>query len=249
MSRLLYSPRFKAFFIHFLISILCLSVFLAFALLYMYPSPLYYAVGSLYVFLVLFFSGIILGPVCTLIVFDKKKKNLKADIIVICLAQILLVSYGVKVIIQSRPVWIVYNKDRFDLIRASDVDKESLSKAAREYSQLPWLGPEWVAALPPSDTSYRSSLLLEAVMGGADIPQRPNLYLSLNLITNNIVRDSHGLDELYSYNSSYTVKEALKSFPEADCWVPMMAPVKSMVVLLNRKNEKILGVVNLQPWL
>ena len=149
---------------------------------------------------------------------------------------------------EGRPAWVVYNVDRFDLVRVLDIDERDLDKAPAQYRKPTWLWPEWVGALEPKDVEQRNSLLFEVLEGGSDLAQRPYLYHPLPEIKEQLRERARPLTELEAFNPSETVKRVLKDWPSANAWVPLMASAKPMVVLLDKEKSEVISVVDLRPW-
>jgi hypothetical protein len=122
-----------------------------------------------------------LGPLLTLIVFNPKKKSLIWDLAVIVAVQIGALGYGVWVMAQSRPVFLVGATDRFELVTANQIRPEELAAASMpEWRTLSWTGPVVVGAQPPADPDERLNLSLRALEGGPDVPQLPRYFLPLS---------------------------------------------------------------------
>lgn len=107
---------------------------------------------------------------------------------------------------------------------------------------------DWVASVNPADPQKRSELMMESTMGGSDLPQRVDLYVPLASEAPQIKAKSHALNELEKYNPPADVQTALAKWPQADGWLPLMARVQPMVVLVNKAEGKPLAVVDLRPW-
>ncbi|WAJ38425.1 type IV pilin accessory protein [Pseudomonas sp. GOM7] len=240
--------RLKAFSLHLGLSgvIALLALFVVFKL--WYPNPLHAAVGVTHVFLLLLLVDVILGPLLTLLVFKERKKTLVFDLSVIAVLQLSALSYGLWTVAEGRPAWLVFNTDRFDLVRVLDIDARKLDQAAPEFRQPSWLGPRWVAATPPDDSAARNELIFESVQGGSDVPQRPELYLSLADSSKRIKERLYPLSELQRFNSADEIQSAISQWPEADAWLPLMAGTP-MVVLLRKETAEVVAVVDLRPWL
>lgn len=125
------SRRVKFFLTHLTISILISLFILAWVFWVWYPESLAKAVGVTHIFLMLLVVDMIIGPLLGLIVYKEGKNTLKFDLSVIFLIQISALIYGVYAIAQGRPVWIVYNVDRFDLVRNNEVIRDGLQKKKR----------------------------------------------------------------------------------------------------------------------
>lgn len=240
--------RLRAFFLHALISLLFASAALILIFIVWYPSPLHNAVGVSSIVLLLLGVDVTLGPVLTLILAKQGKRGLLFDLIVIALLQISAFGYGLFVVAEGRPVWIVFNNDRFDLVRAHDLQNPYREKASAAYRRLSFSGPVWVAAQSPEDSNNRNTLLMESIVAGVDLPQRPDLYFPYSDAADQVREKSQSLSELYKYNHIDQVKKILSLWPEADAFLPMMAPVKPMAVLVNKKSAQVVAVVELNPW-
>lgn len=230
------------------------SVALALALLFVvfgvwYPEPLATAVGVTHIFLILLAVDVTLGPLLTLLVAKEFKKSLKFDLSIIIVMQIAALIYGVGVVAQGRPVWLVFNGDRFDLVQAYELaDNPYVEKARESYKHLSWFGPKWVAAKQPEDMEARNNLTFEAVFAGVDVPQRPDLYMPYEDDKATLMSKVQPLVNLGRYNSAADVEKTLREWPQADGFLPMMCRVKAMTVLINSHSGEVVAIVNLNPW-
>lgn len=238
--------RLRAFAVHLGLSALVAVLMLWLVFVCWYPAPLHTAVGVTEVFVLLLAVDVVIGPLLTLLVYDTRKKRLIVDVLAIVVLQLAAFAYGTWTVAQGRPAWLVFNVDRFDLVRALDVDQRYLQEAAPLYRQAPWDGPRWVAADNPSDPKRREQLMLEAGMGGSDLPQRPELYRPLAEMTAAISARALPLSKLDSLNAPAAVQAQLAPWPAADAWLPLMAGAQPMVVLLQK--GQVLAVVDLRPW-
>lgn len=240
--------RLKAFLLHLAASafIALLALLLVFRL--WYPAPLHEALGVTHIFLLLLLVDMILGPLLTLLVYKVGKKTLIMDLAVIACLQMAALGYGLWTVAEGRPAWIVYNTDRFDVVTVVDIDTRQLAEAQAQYRNAPWTGPRWAAAASPDDIEQRNSILFEATLGGSDIAQRPNLYRQLTEMTQAIQQRAQPLDKLTDFNDAKAVRVALHNWPDAAAWVPLMARVKPMVVLLGENKSDVIAIVDLNPW-
>lgn len=240
--------RFKAFLLHFASSAIVgiLTLVLVFQL--WYPAPLHEAVGVTHIFILLLLVDVVLGPLLTLLVFKVGKKTLIFDLSVILLLQLSALGYGLWAVAEGRPAWLVYNVDRFDLVRVLDIDERQLSEAREEYRTAPWFGPEWVGAAKPVDIAQQNVLLFESLMSRIDIAQRPNLYRPLTEMTDELRLRLRPLEALANYNDEQQLRTTLSHWPTADAWLPLMANAKPMTVLLRKDTAEVVAVVELKPW-
>lgn len=240
--------RLRAFAVHFSLSLLVAlaSLFLVFRI--WYPSPLSVAMGVTHVFLVMLLVDVTLGPVLTFCVFKQGKKTLKFDLAVIAVLQVGALVYGLHTVAEGRPAWLVFTTDRFDAVRPIDLDSRFSENVAPEYASAPVLGPRWVAAVRPDDVKADSDIVFESVFGGADLQHRPYLYHPIKSVAKDIGSRAQPLERLKEFNSESQVVEVLKQWPEADAWLPLMATVKPMVVLVKKQSLEVVAIVDLSPW-
>lgn len=240
--------RWRVFFIH--ISISCslaiLLLFLVFG--FWYPSPMDVATGVTSVFIVVLICDLILGPVLTFIIANPEKRHLKWDIGGVIFIQLLALSYGLWIVEQGRPAWLVFAVDRFDLVQVYELNTPYRDVAQKQYRTRNWLGPQWVYARPPDNIEDRNKLTFEALMAGVDIPQRPDLYLPLEEGFEVIIQKSQPLSKLNMFNSTDQVIRILELYPAATDFLPMMSRAKPMTVLIDRNAKKIVAIVDLVPW-
>lgn len=240
--------RVRAFLIHLAGSCCLALVALALVFLVWYPGPLPKAVGMAGIFFMMLGIDVILGPLLTLVVYNPAKKSLRFDLSVIVLLQLVAFGYGLMTIAQGRPAWYVFNKDRFDLAQAMDLDTRYLADARPEYRDTPWTGPRWVAAIAPKDVEKAQALMMESVAGGSDLPQRIDLYVPLADELANVKAKAHALSELSRYNPQASVDDVLKLWPKANAFLPLMARITPMTVLIDKADGTIIAVVDLRPW-
>lgn len=170
--------RLKAFLLHLAASALVALLALLLVFKLWYPAPLHAALGVTHILLLLLLIDVVLGPLLTLLIYKVGKKTLVMDLTIIAALQLAALGYGLWTVAEGRPDWIVYNVDRFDVVTAVDIDTRQLDEARTQYRNAPpRTGPQWVGALKPYDPEQSNNILFEAVQGGSDIAQRPNLYL------------------------------------------------------------------------
>lgn len=241
------SARIKAFLIHSLISISIAFLIIGLVFFIWYPAPLAKAVGVTQIFLMLLVIDVILGPLLTLLVFKHGKKTLLFDLSVIVLLQISALTYGLWAISQGRPAWLVFNVDRFDVVRVNDIDNRSIEKAKEEYKVPSWFYPKWVAATAPKNIDENNQVTFEAIFTGVDIAQRPNLYLPLETQKKKIKNKTFALNILYEFNDKKEVTHILTGYSNAVGFLPLKAINMDMTVLVDAQGE-VVKIVDLRPW-
>ena len=213
-----------------------------------YPAPLAKAVGVTNIFLMMLAIDVIVGPILGWLVYQEGKKTLKFDLSVIILIQIAALCYGVFSIEQGRPAWLVYNVDRFELVRKNELVDTNIQQAQPQFQQPSWFKPQYVATEFAKDIQQRNDEMFAEVLGGISIAQRPERYVELTQVTTQIQQRALPLKELEQYNPKTDVEKTLAKYPKADAWLPLKANAIDMVVLVNKESASIIKIVDLRPW-
>ncbi len=248
MIHSLLPPRVIAFLTHLAASILLALLTLALVFFVWYPAPLDTVVGVREIFFLILGVDVVIGPLMTLVVYRRGKKTLKFDLATIIVLQLAAFAYGLYTVAEGRPAWLVFNVDRFDLVRANELDERNRDEVKPEYRQVSWFGPRWVAARIPENIDERNNMTLEAALSGPDLPQRPKFYLPIQEEVERIRGKALSLGELDRFNSAEAVAAATARWPDADAWLPMKGRVRSVTVLINRARAEVIAVVDLKPW-
>lgn len=242
------SKRLKFFLSHLLLSFLVTLLVVGVVFFIWYPSLLATAVGVTHIFLMLLVIDVILGPLLGLLVYKEGKKTLKFDLSVIILIQIAALCYGVYSIEQGRPTWLVYNVDRFELVRKNELVDTNIQQAQPQFQKPSWFKPQYVATEFAKDTQQRSDEMFAEVFSGISIAQHPERYVEITQAKNQIKQRALPLAELEQYNSKADVEKTLVQYPKADAWLPLKANAVDMVVLVNKETASIIKIVDLRPW-
>jgi hypothetical protein len=242
--------RWSAFVTHLLISGGVALVAVSIVFFVWYPQPLQKAVGVTEIFLLLLLVDVVLGPFLTLAVFKPTKPSLKFDLTIIATLQVGALLYGLHTVYIGRPAWIVFAKDRFEIVRAVDIDQASSEKAKSEYKNAPPFGPKTVGVKPSSSVSERNEMLLRAAEGGADLQNFPHLYVSFEDVRKEIIARAMPFGELPQFNPAATseIEKIRGDYPSADGFVPVKAKAVDMTALVNRTKGDVIAIVDLRPW-
>lgn len=242
------SPRIRAFLIHLSASVSLALASMAVIFLAWYPSPLAKAVGVTDIFLIVLGVDVVIGPLLTFVVYKVGKRSLRFDLATIVCIQLAAFAYGFGTVAEGRPAWLVFSADRFDLVQAYQIDVRKQDLATPEYRTPPWTGAKWAYALRPDDPEQRQTILFEALIAGVDLAQRPDLYKPLADAADELRKRAQPLADLKQYNPPAEVERILAQWPEADAFLPMMARVHPVTVLINRESAQVIAIVDLNPW-
>lgn len=219
-----------------------------------YPTPLAGATGVTTIFLMLLAIDVIVGPVITLIVFDTAKKELKRDLLVVLALQVAALLYGLNAVFAARPVYAVFNVDRFDLVYANDLTDAKLHEVTLpQFRSAPLLGPEVIAARRPDTSKERNDILFGAVAGGDDLPQLPKYYIRYAEAQPLTAKRVKPLDVLRGLNPGDAARiDDLVRRHAARAggigFLPLRAKVKDLAVIVALDTAEVLEIADLKPW-
>lgn len=247
--------RFSAFGSHLIFSslIACLSSIIVFII--WYPGFLSYASGVAKIFLLLLAVDVTIGPLITLIIFNRQKKELRRDIIIVLLVQIIALLYGLHTVFITRPVYIVFNANRFDLVYANDLTEKNIKKArSPEFKSLPYFGPKVIAALLPNDPKIAAAIVMSAATGnGEDVQDFPEYYTSYQEQRTNVIKHTRPLSALKFINPKRIkeIDDLYQKYKIANIeagYIPLKAKLHDLVVILDHSTGKVLEISDFKPW-
>src|SRR3954471_17281769 len=96
-----------------------------------YPAPIFEALGAARLAALVLGVGLVVGPLLTWIVLTPGKPAhlARLDLAVIAALQVAALAYGLFVVTQARPVYLVFVRDRFEITTASEIRREELARA------------------------------------------------------------------------------------------------------------------------
>lgn len=175
-----YRAAAKAALLHGLCSLLVAAVaaWVVFAIWYAYPYR--ELAGGRELFLLVVAVDVVCGPLLTFVLFNpsKSRKELALDLGLVMLIQLAALGYGMWTVWQARPLYLVYEVDRFKLISAVDVDATALKRLPEDIAPQLWSGPKLVGIRPAKNAEESNKVLFEAATGGRDYAERPEFYVA-----------------------------------------------------------------------
>lgn len=219
-----------------------------------YPGALFDQAGGRELFRLIVGVDLVAGPLLVFIVFVPGKKGLAFDLVTIAVIQASALSYGVYVLFESRPAYIVFVKDRYELVRANDIADEELEKAKPgPYATLPWTGPRLVGAPIPKDPDEQFRLMMSA-MNGADIQSFPRYYTDYGKVTAQVLARAAPIARLRELNPGRQADidrlVAKLGRPEAALrFLPMRAGKHAdLTVVVDAGSAAVLSIAAFRPW-
>lgn len=164
---------------HLLLSVLIAAVAGAFVFLVWYPAPYDQLSGGRELFLLMIFIDVICGPLLTLVIFNpnKPKRELWRDLALVAMIQLFALGYGLQTVWAARPLFLVFEVDRFKVVGQPDIPVLSTQALATTIRPSIFSGPTVVAVREPDDENERQKILFESIQGGRDYAHHPEFYI------------------------------------------------------------------------
>ncbi len=182
MNMRLIKLRFRAAAVHLFISIVAAgcAAYLVFFLLY--PKPFNITSGGNDLFLLLLSVDLVMGPLLTFAVISPNKTRavLAKDLAVIGALQLAALLYGLTTVYAVRPVYLVHEVDRVQVVTAADVDEVELRSAMPEFQRLPLFGVRLIGVRQPLDGDEKLAAIEQAMAGGKDVSMRPGWWIPID---------------------------------------------------------------------
>jgi len=247
--------RWRAASIHFCFTLALALVALALLFGVWFPQPFTQAAGADRLIMLLIGIDLVLGPLLTLIVYRQGKRGMLFDLWVIATVQVTALVYGMIMIAQSRPIFVVVTADMTYLVSNRSLSDDDLEQAPTAgLRSRSWLGPVLVAAPAPTDRKQRDALL-NSSLAGKDIDRLPAYYRPYASAGIELVSKSRALAELVKLTSATDavtrfVKEQAVPIEQLH-FQPLRGrdPDADTTLVFDTRTAEIVGVIPVDPWI
>jgi hypothetical protein len=252
MKSLNWSFRLKASLIHLCACAIVATIVAIVVFALWYPGDYRKMSGGTELFLLVTSVDVTIGPLITLVIFNKNKplNRLRLDVAIIVVLQLAAFSYGLYMVSISRPVVLALEEDRFRVVARLDVYMPELDSASPEYKNLSLTGPQLVRSPLPTDPQLKSDALVIA-MHGYDIGSRPSLWKPWDTEARNVAlahaKPIETLMQRYPTRQNdidVAIRRTGKSIDKL-VYLPMLTFREDWVALLDRSDG---GVVGFAPF-
>jgi hypothetical protein len=215
---------------------------------FLYPYPFIEISGGRHLFLLLVAVDVVLGSVLTFSVFSSTKLRsvLMRDLIMIGMLQTAALGYGLWTLYTARPVYLVYEVDRFKVITAADVDKSDLSEAPPQFREFPIFGVQTIGIRGARDGEDKLRSL-ELELAGKELSLQTQWWQPLSEENRASMRQ-HGkplmLLRQQAGDGGKEIDRILREagLADADALVlPMVARMTTWTVVLDKRDLKSIG--------
>lgn len=249
-----WKDRLQASAVHLALSALvaALAALLVFGL--WYPYPYREISGGRELFMLLVTVDIILGPLITLGIFDRRKpwKELRRDLVLVVLLQMLALVYGLWTVAMARPVHVVFEIDRFRIVHAIDVPSELLPQTPAGVTALPYTGPTLLGLRSFKDGQEQMAATMAALQG-VSLGFRPDLWQNYDLSRKDVLRVAKPVGQLKARFPAFVQKIDAALAGKGDVadnvqYVPLAGRKDFWTVLVDGRNGDVLGYLPLDSF-
>lgn len=219
-----------------------------------YPYPYREISGGRELFLLVVAVDVILGPLITLAVFNRKKPwtELRRDLAMVGVLQLSALGYGLWTVAVARPVHLAFEVDRFRVVHAIEVPEELLSRAPEGVKAMPWLGPT-LLSVRPFRSSAESFDATMAALEGLHLGARPDLWETYAQAAPRVLTAARPVSDLKTRfaASAREIDGVLKQAgrqPESLVYLPMVGRSAFWTVFLDAATADIVAFMPLDPF-
>lgn len=200
--------RVGAFLIHLGISLVIFAVLAALVLYVWYPDFFFASDGGWQGIRIIVLVDLVLGPLLTLVVFNRNKprKELTRDLSMIATFQAVCLVAGVYVVYTERPLALVYVDGQFFSMSADDY--RSAGVEVPDFSGLPGSYPKQVAVVLPEDLAEQGKVRGEALRSRTPLRALAEYYEPLSFEMLNADKEAIAIEELKQRNQGAAKLEA-----------------------------------------
>ncbi len=245
--------RWKASFIHLIISILVVGSVAAYIVYFWYPPALMHMAKADRLLMLIGGVDLVVGPLLTLIVYKADKPKLKFDLAVIAMIQFSFLAYGLYTTWNSRPVFLVAVPDRFELVFANEINAKELAKSTdKRFNDLSFAKPLLVGAAMPSEQKLQEEIMMSAVAGHGDIQTMPRYFVDYSQVSSNLIKHAKLLVESKELKASDAklLQIAAKAYGydfEKLRYLNLASSRGFAVMLVEAESGKVVGPANVAP--
>lgn len=217
-----------------------------------YPGDYVNMMPGVKLFLLVVAIELALGPLMSFVIYNpgKSRKELGLDYTIVILMQFAALIYGLLNVAHSRPVYVVFVKDRLDVVASSEIDSADQELArAEEYRRQPWFGPKFVCSQGPASKEEREHLLFVEYPQGKDLQNLPYFYLACS--KNEFYNKAFDLAVL---SRTAAMKELNKAIEKMNAqhvklkWLPLQAHNKMWIALIKQGEERPVAYLDIDPY-
>lgn len=246
--------RLQASGLHLALSLVVAGLAALFVFGIWYPYPYREISGGRELFLLVVTVDVILGPLITLAVFNRKKPwpELRRDLGIVALIQLAALGYGLWTVYVARPVHLVFEVDRFRVVHAIDVPLELLPKMSPQVNAMPLTGPTLLSVRAAKDGKEQEETVMQE-LAGLPLGARPDFWQPYSVAIPAVLKAAKPVTLLKSRFASRAndIDRAVAATGRASqslVYLPMAGRSEFWTVFLDPVTADVLAYLPLDPF-
>ena len=191
---------------------------------------------------------IVLGPLMSLVIFNshKSRRELIVDYSLVGLVQLGALLYGLYVVSVARPVYLVYVKDRIEVVTAADLKEADVDRALEEFRRLPWFGGKLICVEFPSDPKESNELLFSS-LEGKDIQFMPKYFRACS--DGQIISGAFSKAQYYLLGSANNTAIEKRIGERDFSWMPIVTRFGAWTAIFPEDDVSLVIYLNTYPFM
>lgn len=240
----MWKQKFIAFAIHLLATLVTSGICAVIVYGSWYPGAFAQMVGGADILKLIIVAEFFLGPVMSFVIYNaaKTRRHLMIDYCVVGILQFTALVYGVVTVESGRPIYMVFVKDRLEVIAKTELTESELAKISDPEITPSWSTFKNICVEYPADAKERSDLLMSA-MGGRDIQLKPQYYRSCK--AGEVQNKTYSKDRLFS-NTPIKIEDLPEHLRAKEfTWLPVVNRFSVWLVVYVKGEQEV--YLNLDP--
>ena len=250
---IVWRDKLLAFAVHFTVTALLAAGAAALIFFVWYPDPFQLMVRGRELFFLVVGCDMALGPLISFVIFNRNKsrRTLVLDYAIVAVVQIGALVYGVYTVAESRPAYVVFIKDRLEVVAARDLSDSELAAAGDpQYRRIPLTGPRFVAVKVPATEQQKA---LFDSLAGLQESMRPRWYVEYASMLPQIRERAQALSALENHHgearAAIAAAKAQAGIPaERLRWLPVSTRRGFWTALIDSNSGMPVSYVELDPY-
>jgi len=245
--------RWQAFLIHLGISAVLYVGLLYLIFFHWYPQPYFAVDGGWEGVQIITGVDLVLGPVLTLMVYNRRKRELKRDLAIIGMLQLVALVWGTWLVYDQRTAAVVFASGRFNTLSVDQI-VDAGDRAQQLVSESRTRPPYFLVRMPTERKEWLD-MIARAMKTGIPLTLRGDLYepvtdenrmqvlhsaIDIERRVKNVKDDRAKLDEFLSLYGGTSSDYG---------FVPLSARYGFLLLALSRKDASIVGALDIRPSL
>lgn len=221
-----------------------------------FPYPYAEVAGGGELFWLVFWVDLCCGPLLTFVLFNTVKscRELVIDLGLVVIVQLAALLYGLYSVMLAKPLFLVFESDRFRVVTLADVDPNDLKLVKAQFPLSYFDRPDVIAVRVPKSDEPDFFKSIELSASGVAVAFRPELWVPYTDQKERVLAQAKSLTELkhLRQDSVVRINKAIQKTGLAESnlrYLPMQGrKVADWIVLIDKKSIAVVGFAHVDGF-